>query len=74
MDIDIQWERAENYALRNSLIYFETPDIQRTRRLRNSIFEYMRKRHLNLDYSETTDDIQIYCFQCLAWLPKFHFC
>lgn len=74
MDIDIQWDRAEKYARQFAFRYFETPDSTRYSNLRNRIFEYLRKRHLNLDYSETTDDIQIYCFQCLAWLPKFHFC
>lgn len=74
MDIDIQWERAEKYARQFAFKYFENPDSNRLQLLRNNIFEYLRKRDLSLDYSETPNEINIYCFTCLAWMPKFHFC
>lgn len=74
MDIDIQWVRAEKYARQFAFKHFETPDTRRVVNLRNQIFEYLRKRHLNLDYSETTNEIRIYFFTCVAWKPKFHFC
>jgi len=74
MDIDIQWDRAEKYARQFAFRHFEIPDANRSNNLRNNIFEYIRKRDLNLDYSESTIEIKQYCFTCLAWLPKFHFC
>ncbi len=74
MDIDIQWDRAEKYAQQFAFRHFEIPDSNRLRLLRNNIFEYFRKRDLNLDYSEATKEIKLYCFTCLAWKPKFHFC
>lgn len=74
MDIDIQWDRAEKYARQFAFRHFETPDSNRLKLLRNNIFEYVRKRDLNLDYSEFTLEQKQYCFNCLATLPKFHFC
>ncbi len=73
--IDLQWERANNYARRFALTYFESPDSNKLRLLRNNIFEYYRKRYLSLDYFEQSPDKNIiYCFHCLAYMPKFHFC
>lgn len=74
MDVDIQWERAEKYARQFAFKYFEIPDTRRVEKLRNNIFEYIRKRYLNLDYSESAIETKQYCFTCLEWLPKFHFC
>lgn len=74
MDIDIQWFRAEKYARQFAFKHFEIPDPIRMANLCHHIFEYMRKRELNLDYSESTIEIKQYCFTCLAWMPKFHFC
>lgn len=75
MDIDIQWERAENYSRRFALKHFEIPDSNRLKLLRNNIFEYIRKRDLSLDYFEVSaDNSTRYCFHCLAMMPKFHFC
>ena len=74
MDIDIQWERAENYARQFAFRHFEIPSPDRVVKLRNNIFEYLRKRDLNLEYSESNTEIKLYCFTCLAWKPKFHFC
>jgi len=74
MDIDIQWERAEKYARQFAFKYFEIPSEVRAIKLRNNIFEYIRKRDLNLDYSESAVEIKQYCFTCLAYMPKFHFC
>ena len=72
--IDFQFARAETYARQFALRHFEIPDTRRFMNLKNNIFQYFRKRHLNLDYSETTNEIHLYCFTCLAWKPKFHFC
>lgn len=74
MDIDIQWERAEKYARNFAFRQFSIPNPNRLQLLHNNIFEYFRKRDLNLDYSESPSEQNIYCFDCLAWLPKFHFC
>jgi len=74
MDIDIQWDSAEKYARQFAFKYFETPSESRVIKLRNNIFEYIRKRDLNLDYSESVVEIKQYCFTCLAYMPKFHFC
>lgn len=74
MDIDVQWERAEKYARQFAFKYFENPDSNRLQLLRNNIFEYIRKRDLNLDYSESAVEIKQYCFTCLEYMPKFHFC
>ena len=74
MGIDIQWDRAEKYARQFAFKYFETPDPIRMANLCHQIFEYLRKRDLNLDYSESVVEIKQYCFKCLAYMPKFHFC
>lgn len=74
MDIDIQWERAENYARRFALRHFDIPDSNRLKLLRNNIFEYIRKRDLKLDFFEQPSEESLYCFNCLAMMPKFHFC
>ncbi len=75
MDIDIQWERAVKYARQFAFRHFETPSTRRVENLRNKIFEYIRRRDLKMDYFETSEfDSEIYCFTCLAYMPKFHFC
>ena len=74
MDIDVQWDRAEKYARKFAFRHFTIPDSNRLQLLRNNIFEYLRKRELSLDYSESAIETKQYCFTCLAWLPKFHFC
>ncbi len=75
MDIDILWERAEKYARNFALRNFTDLDYRKVELLRNNIFEYYRKRDLKLDYFElSADNSSRYCFLCLAYMPKFHFC
>ncbi len=72
--IDYQYARAESYARQFSFRHFQIPDPNRLKLLRINIFEYMRKRDLKLDYHEIKSSPEQYCFTCLAYLPKFHFC
>ncbi len=72
--IDYQYARAETYARNFAFRHFEIPDPARLNRLRINIFEYLRKRHLKADYHEIRSLPEQYCFTCLAYMPKFHFC
>jgi len=71
---DYQYAAAEKFARHFALTHFQIPDSKRLNKLRINIFEYFRKRHLNADYHEVETPSDQYCFTCLAYLPKFHFC
>lgn len=73
MDIDIQWEKSLIYAEKSAWLN-SIDSYERVLTLRNKIFEYLRKRDLNLDYHEIPTNPDYYCFVCLAYKPKFHFC
>ncbi len=72
--IDYQWDCAEKYARHFAFKHFEYPDPNRLKLLRRNIFDYIRKRTCGSDYHEIKSVPEQYCFACLAYLPKFHFC
>ncbi len=73
MDIDVQWEKSLIYAEKSAWLN-SISNRSNVLALRNNIFEYFRKRYLKLDYHEIKTPPEQYCFTCMAYLPKFHFC